>query len=118
MNTFLMIVVMAFPSICLALAAVEYDSPFTALIYEDVKPNECINTAPIGMHIAKRIDAHTYQTFSLISGDVVSRGILKTVKSEFNSEGRINIFVRYVGAKDVLLENGFAAKFGMWEECK
>lgn len=98
--------------------AVEYDSEYSKMILENFPEGQCLKADVLGMQIVKTIDEGHYITVMLAGNKVVSHGVLETTKTKFLSPGRATIVAKYVGAKDLPLENGFTAKFGMWQECK
>ena len=99
-------------------SAAEYDSPYTQLVLENFPEGTCLKSSVLGLYTTKALGERQYETVSYTGGQVVSRGLLITVKSAFASPGMTNIVVKYKGVKELPLENGFMAKFGVWEECK
>jgi hypothetical protein len=97
----------------------EYDSPWTQTLFEEhFKPGECISSVTAGLVIVKAVDENHYETVAYIGRQIVSRGFLET-KRAFNKPGKVGgMKVRYLGAKDFPMDNGFNAKFGLWQDCK
>ncbi len=96
-----------------------YDSPYTKMVMVNAKPGDCVESGPLSYQVIKAIDENHYELGAVYDGVVVSHGLLQTSVSKFSRPGRLGgIKVKYLGTKDIPLENGFSASFGIWEECK
>jgi len=104
--------------------AMEYDSPYIQAAYEDngvvpINPNECIPASLVKLEIIGKLDDHLFETVSILNGEIVARGALKTHKADFKDKGLVGeLKVHYRGFKEEKLTNGFMAKFGLWEACE
>ena len=101
----------------------EYDSEYTKQLHAKVAIGTCLDSSQLDFRVTSAVDKNHYMIEAWYSGHVVvgrtSRGVLETTNTVITQPGRIHkIGMKYLGAKDLPLENGFTAKFGLWRECE
>lgn len=101
-------------------APLPWDSEFTHSVYEahlGIPQDACVSANAVSLYVVKKLDTDLYETVSFVKGKTVARGALKLHGTEIKGTGFVDLHVRYKGSQVAPLDNGFTAKFGLWEEC-
>lgn len=76
---------------------------------------KCLMSFPMQMFIVKKIDSKIYE-LKVGSAVLSSHAVIETLSEK--TKGRLNTGVKYLGSKNLKLEDGFDTEVDLWQECK